>query len=378
MSFLDAYKMRVKWVVFIALSAVFLPVMTSSSQAVDTTAIDAVRSKGVLNKQDLQVIDDFLAAGVQELVGAQRFTDIARVRTVILSRQGTQKQYAQQFSASAYDHLTSGLRAALTEPAERKTMVTVNLLILIDGLADLKLTDLSVAMLGSKSAVVRYWAIHSLASDGIIAKLNAGGTATSQRARAIAEKLKELVDRSEPETLALIANFAGGVKVAQAEELLLRIADVRIKQYAGWKVKYELLDGAILRLLADKMVSGSTKTSAVAYRFGQLYSCAIQRYVVGKDFLSESQRRQLASVLVGTEAGCISKLLGAPRTTIKRAIERGDDSALSSEHNRLLGTEAKAGELAAKVKFVYGPDSSGKRRNGPFALPKPPRTNTTE
>ncbi len=76
--------------------------------------------------------------------------------------------------------------------------------------------------------------------------------------------------------------------------------------------------------------------------------------------------------LVDVEENCTSKLLGAPRTAIKRAIERGDDTALTTEHNRLLGTDSQAGELAAKIKFVYGPDASGNKRNGPFALPNPP------
>ena len=370
--------MRAKWVVFGALVGFSFLAVTSSAMALDPAAIDVVRSKAVLTNQDLQVIDNFLADGVQELVRTRKFTAIARLRGVILTRQGTQKQYTQQFSASALKHLTSGLQAALTLPAEIQTKVTVNLLILIDGMADIRLLDLSAAMLRSDNPIVRYWAIHSLTNPGIVAKLNAGGAATSQAAGAIAKQLSGLVERSGPETLALMVQFAGAVKVSQAEDLLLQIADLRIKEYMAWTVKYELLDGSILKMLAEKMPSGSARTSAVAYRFGQLYSCAIQRYVVGKAFLSSVQRQQLASVLIGTEDKCTSKLLGAPRTAMKRAIERDDDVALSTEHNRLLGTDATPGELAAKIKFVYGPDSTGRKRNGPFALPRPATTRSTE
>ncbi|HLB74790.1 MAG TPA: hypothetical protein VJJ98_12280 [Sedimentisphaerales bacterium] len=364
--------MRAKWVVFGVLAGFSFLVAASRAMAVDPTAIDAVRSKAVLANQDLQVIDNFLADGIQELVGTRKFTDIARLRAVILSRQGTQKQYAEQFSASALKHLTSGLQAALTLPEELRTKVATNLLILIDGMADLKLLDLSAAMLRSDNAIVRYWAIHSLTNAGIVSKLNAGGAATLQAAGAIAKKLGGLIENSGPETLALMVEFAGGVKVSQAEELLLQIADLRIRQYAAWRVKYELLDGSILKALAEKMPSGSAMTSAVAYRFGQLYSCAIQRYVLGTDYLDDVQNQQLASVLVETEEKCTSKLLGAPRTAIRRAIERDDDAGLTTEHDRLLGTAATAGELAAKIKFVYGPDAAGRKSNGPFALPKPP------
>lgn len=364
--------MRSKWVVCAVLAGFSFLFAASTCRAVDTTAVDAVLKKGVLTNQDLQIIDNFLADGITELVRTEEFTDIARLRSVILSRQGTGKQYVQQYSASAVKHLRGGLQAALNLPGEYQAGVTINLLILIDGMADLKLVQLSTAMLASDNPLVRYWAVHGLTNPGIIAKLNAGGAATSQAAGAIAKRLSGLVDKSDSATLALMTRFAGGVKVSQAEELLVNIADVRIRQYMAWKVDYELLDASVLKMLAAKMPSGSARTSAVAYRFGQLYSCAIQRYVVGKAILSKTQRRQLASVLVDVEEKCTSKLLGAPRTTIKRAIERKDDSALTAEHNRLLGTDARAGELAAKISFVYGPDAQGRKRNGPFALPRPP------
>jgi len=371
--------MKAKWAFSTVLAVFSVLAVNSSSNALDTRGIDRVRSKEALDKQDLQVIDDFLADGVEELLNAQKFTDIAKLRTVILSRQSTtQKQYAQQFSASAFKHITSGLQASLTLPADRRIKVTVNLMILIDGLADPALTDLSIAMLRSKDAVVRYWAVHSLTNDGMMKLLNSGDAAASQKARVVAEKLKELVDSSEPETIGLIAQFAGAVKIPQGEGLLLLIADGRIKQYAAWKVAYELLDGTILRLLAEKMLSGGANKTALAYRFGQLYSFAIQRYVKGGDYLTEVENQQLVSVLVGTEASCVSKLLGAPQTGVRRAIERGDDTGLWSEHDRLLGTDAKAGELAAKIKFTYGPDSGGKMHDGPFALPAPPKTGPTE
>ena len=58
--------------------------------------------------------------------------------------------------------------------------------------------------------------------------------------------------------------------------------------------------------------------------------------------------------------------------TVKRAIERGDTTALSAEHDRLLGTGAKAGALGSMLKFDYGPDSTGNKRLGPLAISAPP------
>jgi len=359
---------------FFAAAAAFLLAGTCSvSQAVDTRGVDSVHAKTVLSQEDFQVIDYFVADGVQELLNAEKFGDIARLRAMILSRKGTQKQYVQQFSQSARKHIGSGLQAAARLPDEKRRMVvTVNLLILIDGLGDLMLADLSVQMLRSQIAIVRYWAVHSLTNAAIIQKLNSADATTSQLAQVIAGKLKELVSGGKPETIRLIAQFAASAKIPEGAELLVQIADGRIRQYAAWKVDYELLDGTILRLLAEKIRSSSQSRGAVAQRFGQLYSCAIQRYVIGKDHLSDVQKQQLASVLVGTEEGSVVKLLGAPQTTIKRAVERDDYAAISTEHNRLLGTDTKAGVLPSKLGFTYV-DSNGRTRNGPSALPPPPR-----
>ena len=47
-------------------------VAASNSAAVDATAIDAVRKKGVLTNQDLRVIDDFLADAVRRRGAGRR------------------------------------------------------------------------------------------------------------------------------------------------------------------------------------------------------------------------------------------------------------------------------------------------------------------
>jgi hypothetical protein len=343
-----------------------------SSYALDTRAIDAIRDKAVLGPQDLQVIDGFLADGVQELLATKNFAGVASIRTVILTRQSSQRQYAEQFSASARKHIAAGLQAAAKLPDDRRILVTVNLLILIDGLQDLMLTDLSVAMLRSKHVIVRYWAVHSLANPGIVKQLNSGDATTSRLAGVVAEKFKELVDSSGPEIIDLMAEFAAGAKIPQAEELLLQIADTRIKQYEAWTVEYELLDGSVLKLLTDKMISGGSRKSAFAHRFGQLYSCVIQRYLKGKGRLTTRQNLHMASVLIGTEVTCLEKLLGTPQTSVRRAIEGGDDAALWAEHARLLGTDTKAGVLPQKLNFDYGTDPGGGKRLGPATLPPPP------
>jgi len=153
---------------------------------------------------------------------------------------------------------------------------------------------------------------------------------------------------------------------------------MRIKRYANWSVNYELLDETVLKSLQKKLSSVGLSKPAVARRFGQLYSYVMLRYIDGQNSLSAAQRHQLASVLVETEKWCISKLLGTPQSSIKRAIENHDYTGLLEEHNKLLGDETRAGQLPLKLKFDYGRDADGFKRIAPVVLPKPPRAKTSE
>jgi len=383
--------MKGKGAIFGVLAAFLVLVMHSGSEAVNTRGIDRVRNKGVLDSRDFQIIDDFVNEAVRELVRTRDFTSVATTRSVILSRRSSktsvQAQYAEQFSESAYKYISSGFQEAekLT-PEGRKLKVKVNLLILMDGLEDVRLADLAIGMLKDKNTVIRYLAVHSITNAGIVKQLNSGGADNSKLARLIVERLGEpplLSYESKkggacPEVIRLMAEFAAAVNIAQGEDLLGRIADMRMKRYVDWTVKYELLDAAILRLLFEKISSGGSPAvllrkneAAEARRFAQLYSYVLQRYVKGRDSLSATQKHQLASVLVEIEKSCISKLV-MPQTVIKRAIERGDYTALLQEHSRLLGDKTRAGRLGLKLKFDYGETSDGVKRIAPLALPEQP------
>ena len=374
--------MKIKWLIFAVLVAFFLVLlMNSGSVAVSTREVDNVRKKAVLDNSDLKIIDDFLAQAIQELVQTRDFTTIAKIRTVILSRQSTQGQYAQQFSESARRHIATGFQQAqeLRRP-ERITAVMINLLILMDGLHDLGLADQAMAMLKNENMVIRYWAVHCLSNTNILTQLNAA--TNSNQASAIAAQLKGLIENSTPEIVVLIAQFAAGVDIPEAEQLLIQIADLRIKQYADWTVKYELYDSAILKYLSSKipLLSESpvgllpttidTKPE-IARRFAQLYSYAIQRYIKGASILNDTQKSHLSTVLVETEDKCIGRLLGNPQLTIRRARERQNAQAILDEHDRLLGTATTSGQLPTALKFDYGTTGSS-TRTAPLPLPDPP------
>jgi len=381
--------MKIKWAFLTILAAFSVLLINSNAVAVNTRDIDNVLKKSLIDNQDKKIIDDFLSQGVQELVKTKDFTSIAQLRTVILSRRSTQGQYAQQYSESAYKHIQAGFEQAQTlRQEDRKTNVTISLLILIDGMEDLRLSDLAMAKLKDQNMVIRYWAVHCLTNPAIIQQLNSGPTSNPQLARTIAEQLKEVVETSKAEIIIHIARFAANVNIREGEELLLQVADERIKRYADWTVRHEFYDNIILKLLESKIplssqdpVAPAPTTSisktAIAQRFAQLYSYVIQRYIKGKDILNETQKQQLASVLIEIEDKCIGRLLGGPQLTIRRAIERINMAALSDEHNRLLGDETTAGQLPSKFAFDYSTTPNGPKRTAPIPLPEKPQKPVT-
>jgi hypothetical protein len=251
-------------------------------------------------------------------------------------------------------------------PADRSFRIVTNLLMLTDALADVRVAEVAFKYVDSKNEVIRYWAVHCLANPGITEKLNSPKAIDT--ARQVARRLDEIVATSSPDTLGLIASFAGSIKISEGETLLLKVADRRIASYADWSVERELLDGEILRILGDRMASAGASKESIGTRFGQLFSYVLQRYIKGADVLYDVQKEQLVSVLVETEKSCLSKISGKPRFGIKKAIESGDIKVLQQEHNNLLGDETKAGELG----ISYGTNASGAVITHPLALASPP------
>jgi hypothetical protein len=377
--------MKIKYAIFTVLAAFLVLIVNLGSEAVPAAEIDEVRRKPVLNAEDFKIIDDFLAQSVQELIRTRDFTSIAKVRTVILSKQSSQQgQYAQKFTESARRHIAEGfVQAGKISRPERRIALTINLLILVNGLQDSGLADLAIEKLRHENMVVRYWAVRCLTNSSVIRQLNSSTNPNSSKAPIIAEHFRELIETSNPEIIAMMAKFAAGVDIPEGEELLSRIADVRIMRYADWTVKHELYDCAILRYLCNKIPlasdvsSGTMETTSgnkpeMARRFAQLFSYAIQRYVKGFDILNSIQKSHLVSVMVETEDKCIGRLLGRSQMTIRRAVERENMSDILAEHDRLLGSATTPGQLPSRLGFDYGTNPEGPIRTAPLPLPDPP------
>jgi hypothetical protein len=346
-------------------------VFLASANAVDSLAIEAVRGKAVLDDADFKAIDDFVAKAVGEMLATEDFSSISNARAIIVansaSTQPNQTQFAEQFSKSAQKYISAALQKAESlTPPEKSFRIMTNLLMLTDALADVRMAEVALKYVDSKNAVIRYWAVHCVTNPEITEKLNSPKAIDT--ARQVTRRLDEIIATSSPDTLGLIASFAGSIKIPEGDALLLKVADRRIASYADWSVEQELLDGEILRVLGDKMASSSANKESIGRRFGQLFSYVLQRYIKGAEVLDAAQKEQLVSVLVETEKSCLSKILGKPRFGIKKAIESGDTNALQQEHNNILGDGTKAGEL----NIDYGKDAGGASITHPLALAAPP------
>lgn len=367
--------MNAKRAVFAIIVGGLVLAFSISRAVVDTSRIETVKGKNVLTQQDLQIIDDFMDDAVGDIVRTVDFTEVAKIRTIILNYQSTQAQYANQYSQSAYAHISAGLQAArgISDPARRFKVMT-NLLILIDSLGYPQLAELAVAMIPHENSAVRYWAVRSATSPTLWAKLAQNQSGAAQLAGRIFVECSAVADSSSPEVLKLMADFAGRHSTPDAEQLLIRVADTRISRYADWSVKYELVDGTVLRLLSEKLVSGGAAKPELAKRFGQLTSFVIQRYIKGQELgvLQANSLNYLASVVAEVENKCLSKLMGAPQATLTMAVQQNDVNALQAEHDRLLGAGNQAGALVSRLNFTYG--STGSNRRAPLPLPDPPRS----
>ena len=356
------------------LSFVVFFLFSSNCFGLDIAALDAVRNKDLLQDSDFEVIDQWMSEAIGELVKTEDFTDIARLRTRIVVRKESIKassraQYNKGFYTSAKKYIGQALLSAQSlEDEKLKFQIALNLMILIGELGDIQLADIMIDKLNDENAAIRYWAVNYVAGEGVIEKLNSDPQYQGL-AMIVCNRLESIIGRSLPGVTVLIANFASRLELARGGELLIKLADLRIKDYSEWKVSNEMIDSIVLKSLYEKM-SSQTGNSAVGERFAQLFSFVIQRYINGQEILNETEKQNLVSIMVEIEDKCIKKMFGT-QATIKSALEKKDLAALWREHNILLGDENREGKIGLKYQFMYT-RAGGLKSSAPAVLPAPP------
>jgi hypothetical protein len=348
-----------------------LSVHDLSYAEVDTRPIEAVRAKTVLEAGDLQVIDEFIAAAVKDIVRTKDFSQASKARAVIIGKKGTQPQYAQQFSDSCRRHIAAGLeQAAANLPEDRKFRVTLNLLILADGLQDPSLAELGLAYLGNPNTALEYWAVRLVTDTATCEKIKQGNWPIGGQ---IIGRLQKSIRGSSSEVLlGMVAEFAAKLGTPEGRTLLTEVADLRITQHASGQVEDGQVDTTILKLLAAKFTStNDSKAGPLASRFSQLFSYVIQRLAKANPPLDDTQRQRWISVIVEVEEKCLAPVLDNYQMPLRKAIEKSDMTALLIEHDNLLGSSTLPGQWVTKWQFDYGTGPDGKARTWPKELPAP-------
>ena len=381
-------KRKRQWTIVI-LTSVFA--FSTVAEAVSTRRIDAVRQKALLNKEvlekaDFEVIDAFWEEALAELLFEENLSQIVSIRSQIFARRdgAESSQYSVAFISSAKKQLTAAFDQVQNwEPDQRKTWFERNLIILTAQLESGELLDLGMRIIGHENGTVRYWAVKALTNFSIVTKLNSPDFSDTELAARIIGQLETTANKeTHPEILNLIATFAGQVNGPLAKQLLINIVDLRTSAYENWTVKYELMDAKLLRSLGNEILSQASRQNKAANsrRFAQLYSYAMQRFILGANVLSDVSKQQLASVLVEVEKPVLDRLLGS-KSSIKTIVEKiltrktaeqKNYSALEAEHDSLLGTATRKGDLPAALNFDYGKNPDGSAITAPKKLGPPP------
>jgi hypothetical protein len=357
-----------------------------SAWSVDTTQIEEVRSKlAQSNTQPdaaaTQIIDEFWRKSVDMMMLTEDTTEIVALRQDLEKFKGenTLSFYASAYLKTSHTHLKVAIDTVTKwEQNAKKANVERNLMILITRLGSMELTDLAMGKLSDVDPMVRYWVVRSLTSEEIISQLKSDVTGDEKLTAQIISVLEGyLKTSSDTLPLSFVADFAAAMDTAASRKLLYVMADRRIDAYMKWAVTDETADAEILKKMGKlfSTVSDPAEKQALLSRFGQLYSCVLQRYMLGEN-LPQSAKDQLVTVIAEVEDDIISKQI--PGWMSKFRIDLSKNMSMDKDYEFLFGTEERAGELASRLSFNYGKNGSGKVLVSPIALPPAPKASVAE
>ena len=335
------------------------------------------QSTSQLDPEALRVIDDFWRISIDTMLLSDDTEKIVQLRLELQKYKGSNylSFYASAYQKAAQEHIAVALETVKKlEDVTKKLRIERNLMILIAQLDRAGLSDLAIPELSNQDPMIRYWAVRSITSKEIVGQLKADVTRDEKRTAEIISALEGyLKSTSDTVTLPFIANFAEEMNTDASSKLLIMLADQRINAYMKWTVTDEVVDAEILKSLANlgMQVSDPADKQELLGRFGQLYACVIGRYMQS-DKSPQVSREQLITVISEVEDKIISKQIPGWATKFRTNLNK--NIALNDDYNLLFGSEGRIGELASKMNFNYGKDSSGKIIVSPRPLPPPPQS----
>ena len=360
----------------------FLGLICIATTSLATTAeIESLRSKVQnsnveLTASDKAVISSFWSDSLDQMLFTESSQEHVQIRKELARQKGT--EHLSYYAVAYVDEAAGAIEIAFKdaqrmEDIQRRKTTERNLMILVAELESPALSSLALQHFGSEDDVIRYWAFKAVTSSAVIQQLTSDVTADEKTAQAVLAAIKQQLPREmQAEILKTAIRFCMVLDEPMAREVLVMVADRRVKAYQDWTVQDEALDATLLTALGNiAMLESNGKV--FGQKFAELYAAVIQRYLKGGNALNKDQIEQLLTVIAETDQNVLSKTMGL-KTGIFQALKR--KSGLEREYETLFGDRLRPGLLAEKFKFDYGKDASGKSITAPPELGPMPEKST--
>ena len=357
-------------------STALLLIWTLPAFGLDTEPIAQLRGQAVsqsvpLSPAQVQIVEKFWRSAIDALLLSQDSEEQAGLINQLVQEKGGENLsfYASSYIDTGKKHLQAAFDAIQHwDLADRRLAMERKLMVLIARLQNIGLAPFALDRLKNPDAVVRYWAVKSLADPEMIKQISSDLVDADLKSKIS----KAMAESAENETnlavLRVAVDFALAINDVACRDLLLKLAEKRTRAYMDWSVTDEWFDTHLLNGIGQTIVSGQPSDDRVklSRAFAQLYSCVIQRSLKGQEILPASSKNALITVIAEVEYTTIAKLIPGWQMNLKRALER--NTGLDREAETLLGAASRPGDLSLRLNFNYGKDAEGKAIMCPATL----------
>jgi len=379
--------LRIKWTYLIALLWLGERIMKNLSYllgfvcvavaySASTTEIETLRlrvqdSSVELTASEKGVISKFWSGTLDEMMLSDSSKDCVEIRRQLAEQKGGEflSHYATAYIAEAKRSIEVAFGdAQRIEDTRQRQMIERNLMILTAELKSSDLVPLALQRLDAEDDVIRYWAFKAVTHSSVIQQLTSDVTGDVETTEAILTGFKKRVSvETQAEIQKMVVRFCMVFDDPLARDILLLIADRRIKAYRDWTVRDEMLDVNLLMALGNVAIlqQDTANKKTFGRKFSELYALTIQRCLKGKNVLSKGEIEQLLTVIAEVDQNVLAKTMGI-KTGILTSLKR--KTGLEREYETLFGDRMRSGQLAAMFKFDYGKDDSGKPITAPPEL----------
>jgi len=353
---------------------------SASTTEIETLRLRVQDSSAELTASEKGVISKFWSTALDQMMLSDSSRDCVETRRQLAGQKGIEylSHYATTYVAEAKSAIETAFSdAQRMENPQQRQMIERNLMILTGELKSPDLASLALQRLDAEDDVTRYWAFKAVTDSSVIEQLTSDVTGDEKTTEAILTGFKTRASiETQAEIQKMVIRFCMAIDDPLARDILLLIAESRIKVYRDWTVSDAILDTSLLTALGNvAMLRQDPDKKVFGCKFAELYATTIQRYLKGKDALSKEEVGQLLTVIAEVDQTVLGKTMGIktgilPALKSKRGLER--------EYETLFGDRMRSGLLAEKFKFDYGKDDSGKPITAPQELGPMPEKPTEQ